>query len=380
MCLPVVGKRIRLPARLGLWQTKRLPYNVAVKIFLAAIFCSVVALHAETLRVLPPPAGKLYHGCYWGGVGTDTHDPTEHDVTPADVSRYEEAVGAKTVWIYFSNNWFESRKFPVAMCSWIRELGKISYVRLMLRSDVDQKHSEKTFSLQKIIAGEFDVDLRAWARDARNFGSPILIEWGTEPNGNWFSWNGKWNGGAEEGPKRYVTAYRHIVDLMRSEGADNLIWVWHVNWLDEPERKWNAFENYFPGPDYCDWVALSAYGPTTPRMRNGTDSLRFKLDKSCERLAKLAPNKPIIIAEFGCDIHNRHLNCATWAKAALEELFSGKWPSIIGFCWWNEGWQNDDTKSHDSDLIVTHDVDLTRVFHDEFAKHRDKIQAPMIAK
>jgi len=28
----------------------------------------------------------------------------------------------------------------------------------------------KTFSLQKIIAGEFDVDLRAWARDAKAFG------------------------------------------------------------------------------------------------------------------------------------------------------------------------------------------------------------------
>ena len=42
-------------------------------------------------------------------------------------------------------------------------------------------------------------------------------------------------------------AYRHIVDLMRAEGADNLQWVWHVNWLDEPEKNWNRFENYFPG-------------------------------------------------------------------------------------------------------------------------------------
>ena len=152
-----------------------------------------------------PAAGKLYHGFYWGGVGTDEHDPTEHDVTPKDVARYEQAlVGKQTAWIYFANNWFESRKFPAAMCSWIRDLEKVPYVRLMLRSDVDQRHAEKTFSLQKIIAGEFDDDLRAWARDAKNFGSPILIEWGTEPNGDWFSWNGKWNGGAREGPARYV--------------------------------------------------------------------------------------------------------------------------------------------------------------------------------
>src|SRR5438874_6817072 len=157
------------------------PTIVAVKILLAALFGCVSILNAEPPRVLPPPAGKLYHGCYWGGVGTDTHDPTEHDVIPADVTRHEQAVGEKTTWVYFSNNWFESRKFPSEMCRWIRDLGKIPYVRLMLRSDVDQRHGEKKFSLEKIIAGEFDVDLRAWARDAKSFASRILIEWGTEP-------------------------------------------------------------------------------------------------------------------------------------------------------------------------------------------------------
>src|SRR5438874_6236302 len=244
---------------------------------LFGIGCVGTLLAEPAAWVQPPPAGKLYHGFYWGDVGTDTHDPTEHDVTPLDVTRYEQTVGAKTAWVYVSNNWFQSRKFPIETCAWIRDLGKLPYVRLMLRSDVDQRHGERKFSLQKIIAGEFDVDLRAWARDARAFGLPILIEWGTEPNGNWFSWNGKWNGGATEGPKRYIAAYRHIVDLMRNEGATNLTWVWHVNWYDEPEQKWNAFENYFPGTDYCDWVALSAYGPTMPVTTDGTESFEFKM-------------------------------------------------------------------------------------------------------
>src|ERR1700682_5681964 len=132
----------------------------------AAILC-VAHVAAQSGRIAPPPPGKLYHGFYWGGVGTDTHDPTEHDVTPADVARYEEAVGKQTAWIYFSSNWFESRKFPAATCTWIHDLKKIPYIRLMLRSDVDQKHREKTFSLQRIVAGEFAVDLRAWARAAK---------------------------------------------------------------------------------------------------------------------------------------------------------------------------------------------------------------------
>jgi len=253
--------------------------SIAVKKFLCRSLLGLVCvahIHAESAHVAVPPVGKLYHGSYWGGVGTDEHDPTEHDVTPGDVERYEQAVGKQAAWIYFSDNWFESRRFPTEMCSWIRDLKKIPYVRLMLRSNVDQGHSEKIFSLQKIIAGAFDVDLRSWAQDAKSFASPILIEWGTEPNGDWFSWNGKWNGGAGEGPARYVAAYRHIVDLMRAENTDNLQWVWHVNWLDEPEKKWNRFENYFPGQNYCDWVALSAYGPTTPMTPDGTREFRVQ--------------------------------------------------------------------------------------------------------
>jgi len=73
---------------LPIWQGERLPYNCLVKTVVAVLFACVASLHGESPSILPPPSEKLYHGFYWGGVGTDTHDPTEHDVTPADVTRY----------------------------------------------------------------------------------------------------------------------------------------------------------------------------------------------------------------------------------------------------------------------------------------------------
>ncbi len=82
----------------------------------------------------------------------------------------------------------------------------------------------------------------------------------------------------------------------------------------------------------------------------------------------------MIIAEFGCDLHNPRVNAVRWAKSALDDLFSGRWPAVTGFCWWNEGWQNDERKKHDSDLIVLHNRDLTEAFRQEFAQHADKIQ------
>src|SRR3954469_10362919 len=251
----------------------------------AFLLMAITARAAARLDV--PPAGKLYQGLYFDEPAKG-RDPTEHDVRPSDVTRFESALGTKTAWIFFSDNWFEDRAFPAETCEWIRGLGKVPYVRLMLRSDAEQERAEKTFTLANILAGQFDDDLKAWARDAKQFGSPILVEWGTEPNGKWFSWNGKWNGGAEEGPARFVAAFLHIVDLMRAENADNLQWVWHVNWFDQPEAKWNRFENYYPGDSYCDWMALSAYGPLTPRAVEGTESFRLKMPTASPRLTNPA--------------------------------------------------------------------------------------------
>jgi len=342
-----------------------------------AIFAASIARGAELIS--PPPPGKLYQGLYFDEPAAG-HDPTEHDVTAANVAQFEEALGAKTTWVFFSNNWFESRKFPREACDWIRGLGKVPYVRLMLRADAEQDRPEKLFTLANILSGQFDNDLKWWARDAKAFGSPVLVEWGTEPNGKWFSWNGKWNGGAKEGPARYIAAWRHIVDLMRGEGAGNLQWVWHVNWLDQPEANWNRFENYYPGENYCDWVALSAYGPLTPRTVDGTESFRFKMRTAYPRLTKIALGKPVVIAEFGCDIHHPKVDAGAWARDALEDLFSGRWPAVIGFCWWNESWQNDDVRKHDTDMNILHDAGLTKVFREELAKHADKLQATPIIK
>jgi hypothetical protein len=349
-------------------------------LFRCAITAGLVASSAFAGQlVAPPPAGKLYQGLYWDEP-IQGRDPTEHDVTATDARRFDETLGTKTTWVFFSDNWFESRKFPRETCDWIRGLGKVPYIRLMLRSDAEQDRTEKTFTLANILAGKFDDDLKTWARDAKQFGSPILIEWGTEPNGKWFSWNGEWNGGANGGPARFVTAYRHIVDLMRTQGADNLQWVWHVNWFDQPEAKWNRFENYYPGENYCDWVALSAYGPLTPRDPDGTESFAFKMRTAYPRLTKLAPGKPVVIAEFGCALHHRKVEAVAWAESALEDLFSNRWPAVIGFCWWNESWKNDDVRKHDTDMIIVHDAGLIKVFREALAKHVDKLQpTPIVA-
>ena len=266
------------------------------------------ATAAVTSAILqPPPLGEIYHGVFPGGVSG-----AEDDITAHDLASYEETVGKKVAWVYFSNNWFKDREFPEKTATWIREDGAVPFIRLMLRSTAEEKRKEKVFTLQAIIDGAFDADLRRWGQAAHRFGTPLLVEYGTECNGEWFPWNGRWHGGSQtsgfgdatkpDGPERFVAAYRHIVQTIRGEGAINITWVFHPDAHDTPDKEWNHFENYYPGNDVVDWIGISAYGPQTP-METECESLRQMMDSAYARLDKLAPNKPVLVA--GVWLHGR---------------------------------------------------------------------------
>jgi hypothetical protein len=326
----------------------------------------------------------MYHGFYYS-----TMNGREHGVTPADIAAYEKAVGKKTAWVFFSDFWFEGRRFPTERCRWVSKLGKVPYIRLMLRSSDLQERPDPPYALKNILAGKFDADLRRWARGAKAFGSPLLVEWGTECNGWWFPWNGKWNGAGRldgfgdpkkpDGPERFVAAFRHIVELMRAEGAENITWVWHPDSEDNPETSWNRLENYYPGDAYVDWIGLSCYGPLSPIDRWG-ESFSPKLDPAYRRLTVLAPSKPVIVSEFGCALRHYRFRADRWAEAALTDLFKPRWPRIIGFCWWNETWENDDNPRHNTDMVIWHDAKLSNVFRTQLERNRAKLQeSPVIA-
>jgi hypothetical protein len=324
-----------------------------------------------------PPAGFIYHAVFPGEEIADSKPPPdgipfeEDGVSLDDLRSYEEHVGKTATWVYFSHNWFRGRSFPLSAVSWIRDAGSIPYIRLMLRSSAEQNVAEPTFTLDRIISGDFDDDLRAWARDARDFGSPLIAEYGTEVNGEWFSWNGIWNGAGTldgygdpseyDGPERFRDAYRHIIQIARDEGASNITWVFHVDGNDIPDEEWNRLEQYYPGDEWIDWLGVSVYGAGDP-MDDEWPQLRDGMDKVYPRLAALSPDKPIALLEFGVTSGNPLGNQAEWAEAALTDLVAFRWPRLIGFSWWNEKWENDDDPSHDTNMRVQDNPDLAAVF------------------
>ncbi|HJX41187.1 MAG TPA: glycosyl hydrolase [Anaerolineales bacterium] len=302
-----------------------------------------------------PPEGQLYHGVFPGG-----RTGEEDDITAADVASYEKLAGKSAAWVYFSHNWYRGREFPLATASWIRSRGSMPFIRLMLRSSPEQNRRERTFRLSRILEGAFDEDLRTWARGARDFGSPLLVEFGTEANGKWFPWNGWWNG-RDRGPERFRDAYRHIIRTMRREGAGNILWVFHANHEDNPRTSWNRLENYYPGDDYIDCLGVSVYGALTPLEKEWPE-FRPSLDAAYPRLAALSPARPIVVLEFGAAGNNPGGDAAAWAEQAFSDLVRSRWPRVIGFSWWNEAWQNDNDRGHDTSMRLQDNPALAAVF------------------
>ena len=323
---------------------------------------------------IPTPAqGYLYHGVYPGG-----HTGDEDDITLDDLLSYEEAVGKSAAWVYFSNNWYHGRQFPTETATWIREAGSIPYIRLMLRSGLKHDGLEPVFTLQNILDGQFDSDLHAWCADARSFGTALIAEYGTEANSDSFAWSGISNGGGTtnaygnpaqpDGPERFKDAYRHIIQICRDEGAQNITWVFHLGNESFPDEDWNRMENYYPGDEWIDWMGISAYGTYRPQSSYVND-FRPGMDEVHARILKLAPQKPIIIAEFGTAKNNLNLDQVQWAREALTAITSLQYWNVIGFSWWNERWQNDADPAHDTTMRVQDNAELARVFQELVAEN-----------
>ena len=326
---------------------------------IAFLFFSIIneGLAQKQLKINLPPSGRLYHGVY---PGPEDLSGEENLITLKSLELYEKAVGKKVAWVYFSHEWSQGENFPLETVHWIRNHGTIPFIRLMLRYKPQQNIKERVYTLDKIIQGDFDEALRAWAIAARNYQDPLIVEYGTEVNGEWFPWNAKWYG-KKKGAVKFKQAYRHIIDVMRDENANNITWVFHVNNLDLPDMEWNRLEKYYPGNDYIDWIGVSIYGAQTP-MSDEWPSFQEAMDAVYPRLVELAPDKPIVILEFAMTSGHPHGNQAQWTKGALENLCLNRWPAVIGFSWWNEAWESDDDPAHNTNMRVQENAGLTQVF------------------
>jgi beta-mannanase len=148
-------------------------------------------------------------------------------------------------------------------------------------------------TLQGINRGDYDTYIQESAKLAKEWTRPLYVRLMHEMNGGWQSFGPGVQGNT---PSDFIQAWRHIVNLFRSNGADNVRWVWCPNIVGFG-RSIAPFDPLYPGDDYVDWVGLDGYnfgGPTAP-WRSAEELFK----PSYEDLERLT-DKPVMICEWGC--------------------------------------------------------------------------------
>lgn len=131
---------------------------------------------------------------------------------------------------------------------------------------------------KKAGKGDYDRVIKKYGAWAKSTERPIYLRIGYE-------FDGPHN---ELKPKEYVKAYRHIVDLLRKEGVDNIAFVWH-SYASEPFKGYKL-SAWYPGDDYVDWVGISVFG----HAYGGADFGLY-----CDSVLQFAKqrHKPVMVAE-----------------------------------------------------------------------------------
>jgi hypothetical protein len=174
-------------------------------------------------------------------------------------------------------------------------------------------------NLQAIARGDYDFYLRRWARDARRWGRPLMIRLGHEMNATWYPWGERAYGNTAED---YVAMWRHVVNVFRQEGANNVLWIWSI--AQRP------FHGLYPGGMWVDWVGVTVlnFGTVPPGWRWRSFPELFR--PFYRELVLL--NKPIMIAEVGSAEEGG--DKAAWVREAMLSLKT-EFSAVRSFMWFN---------------------------------------------
>ena len=290
-----------------------------------------------------PTMGSCYVGVFpgWGEF--------EDAVNAGALREFEELSGKSVAISPFSNFWGENYVSSRQLDE-IEEYGAVPLLRMMPWGEPYWKPGyQPDYALGRIIDGHFDGFLSAWADEIIRFRKPVMVTFGCEMNGDWFPWSGVFQGkGATDefgdpteadGPERYIAAYRHIIELFRKRGVENVAWLFQPNSSSHPEEDWNSISAYYPGDEYIDWIGVSLYGAQF--IHESWNSFEVLMDPVYEELTSLFPNKPLMLAEWGVGEYPEKGDKATWYREALSKL-QNKYVRFEIAIVYHERWQNHD--------------------------------------
>jgi mannan endo-1,4-beta-mannosidase len=220
------------------------------------------------------------------------------------VTAFKNATGVSPGVVLYYSQWMEP--FRASFAKDVADNGAVPLVQI----------NPDGVSVAAIAAGKYDGYLGSYASAVRAFRRPVILSFGHEMNGYWYSW-----GNLNTPAPVFVAAWRHIVRLFRSQGADNVTWMWTVNTI-HPRANVPNPARWWPGSSYVNWVGIDGYyatssntfaplfGPTITAVRTFT-------------------RDPILIAETAAAPNTNQ-------AAKIADLFAGvRLYGLLGFVWFD---------------------------------------------
>ena len=318
------------------WHISMVRYPLIVLAILCVLLASTDALaFARALQ----PAVTVSSGAEIGAfVGSSTP-------TAAQVKAFEHLEGRhiSSVQVYQAWDATSQPSFPASAFS-----SGVRYHDGYDTKTIVNLTSEPWVSLKKIASGAYDSYLTRYAKQIKAWGQPVRFRFAHEMIQNnvynncqgkancpeWYPW--------QDQPASYVAAFRHIHDVFRTAGASNVQYVWCPN---NTPYDLNVVQQYYPGPDYVDWLCVDGYNPTNKDGAPGYpdwywfDDLFYPMYHTFTDHIDIFGDKPIMLGELASCEAGRHETAdqtkAAWITNTFERLKSTDYSQIKAAYWFN---------------------------------------------
>ncbi len=275
--------------------------------FTGARFTILPSPHGPVHRTLPQVA-ESYLGVFEPG------SPPSY----LPIEQFAAAAGKEPNLIGYYSGW--SEPFDTSFARMVYKHGLIPFVQ------IDPSFA----SVAAIAAGDYDGYLRLYADTVKNFGHQVVIGFGHEMNGTWYSW-----GYGKTSPSTFVAAWQHIVTVFRGEGADNVTWLWTV---EADESGTGPIRDWWPGPNYVTWVGIDGY------YVRPSDTFNKVFAKTIDQVNAFT-SKPILLSETAvtpradqfANIHNLFEGLSRYKTLGLVWFDVAQSGSLIHQDWRIEG-------------------------------------------
>jgi mannan endo-1,4-beta-mannosidase len=222
----------------------------------------------------------------------------------AGVTAFTAATGVKPSLVLYYSGWPEP--FQASFATTVADKGGVLLVQM----------NPRNISVAAIASGQYDGYLNAYAKAVRAYHHPVILGFGHEMNGYWYSW-----GYQNTPPGVFVAAWRHIVTLFRAAGADNVTWMWTINTI-HPRARVPSPGPWWPGSSYVNWVGIDGY------YFNSSSSFAPVFGPTIAAVRRLTSD-PILIAETSAVASSSQAD-------QIANLFAGiRLYGLLGLVWFD---------------------------------------------